>query len=99
MRNNLVFFDDKAILKAVDKGTRKALSKWGAYVRSDARRSLRNAKKNRPNSRPGEPPRLHTGELKRFLFFAYDLASKSVVVGPQKLTKLGSAPETLEYGE
>ncbi|MBQ4203257.1 MAG: hypothetical protein II655_06110 [Thermoguttaceae bacterium] len=49
MRNNLVFFDDKAILKAVDKGTRKALSKWGAYVRSDARRSLRNATKNRPN--------------------------------------------------
>lgn len=99
MRGNLVFFDDKAILRAVDKGTRKALSKWGAYVRSDARRSLRKATKKKPASRPGEPPRIHTGELKRFLFFAYDLGTKSVVVGPQRLAKIGSAPEALEYGK
>lgn len=50
-------------------------------------------------SLPGEPPRMRLGLLKRFLYFAYDSDSKSVVVGPAKLTQFpGEAPSVLEFG-
>lgn len=108
------FFDREKVLNAADRGTVKALSKWGAFVRQDARTSLRY--RDRP-SEPGKPPSAHKtmtraktnrkGEtkvqgvspLREFLFFAYDPGSKSVVAGPARLsTKLGNAPETLEHG-
>lgn len=49
-------------------------------------------------SNPGEPPRVRTGLLKKHLFFAYDPASKSLVVGPALLNKSSGAPATLENG-
>lgn len=50
-------------------------------------------------SKPGEPPRVVTGLLKKFLFFAYDAGSKSVVIGPARLNSAsGTAPATLERG-
>lgn len=50
-------------------------------------------------SRPGEPPRVRAGLLKRFLYYAFDSQSKSVVVGPAKLGgQTGDVPGVLEYG-
>lgn len=49
-------------------------------------------------SRPGEPPRGPTGLLKKHLFFSYDPATKSVVVGPALLNKSTGAPAVLEQG-
>ena len=90
------FFDTKKVQSAVDAGTRKVLSRFGAYVRRTARRSIR--KRKRP-SRPGAPPSSHTGLLKRFIFFGYDPSKKSVVIGPERLgNKGGDAPSLLEYG-
>jgi len=37
------------------------------------------------SSRPGQPPRVRKGLLKRMIFFNYDLTSRSVVIGPAKL--------------
>jgi len=89
------FFDKPAIMKQMDVARRKALSKAGAFVRRDARQSIR---KSRKSSEPGKPPRSHQGDLKRFLFFSYDPAAESVVVGPVRLTKIGAAPQVLEHG-
>ena len=90
------FLDRAAVQKLVDRRTRVALNHAGALVRKIARNSIR---PGRATSRPGQPPRSHTGLLKRFLFYAYDTARRSVVVGPARLnTGDGQAPARLEYG-
>ena len=74
-----VFFDKPAVDKAVDAGTKRALSKFGAYVRTRAKTSIR---KRKAISVPGNPPSSHTGHLKKLIYFGYDQAKRSVVVGP-----------------
>lgn len=124
-----MFFDRAAVVNAVDKVTRKALSKVGSFVMRGARSSIRPARRKslgemapqeranyeqwaarqkargfkpppRPlaSSKPGEPPRSITGLLRRNIFFAYDPARESVVIGPAMLNRGTQAPETLEYG-
>ena len=92
-----LFFDKKVVRDKVDAGTRRVLSKFGAYVRRTARQSIRKRKKI---SDPGSPPSSHTGLLKRFIFFGYDPRKRSVVIGPVRLTQngRGKAPALLEYG-
>lgn len=91
-----MFFDSPKVMAAVDKATRTVLSRFGAYVRTAARSSIRKRKKS---SAPGTPPSSHTGELKRFIFFGYDVHRRSVVIGPTRLNaKAGTAPEALEHG-
>lgn len=88
-----VQFNAKPVLSAKDRGTREALKKAGSFVRSDARRSMRERAKPAP---PGKPPRVVKGQLKQFLFFVVDRA-ESVTIGPIKLRQ-GGAPAILEYG-
>jgi len=94
-----VFFDSAKVLSAVDRATRRVLSRFGAFVRKTARDSIRPGK--RP-SRPGQPPKDRTGTLKRFIWFGYDPAAKTVVIGPAYLRRqsVGGdvAPGTLEHG-
>lgn len=73
------FFDRARVQSAVDAGTRKVLSRFGAYVRTRARSSLR---KRTAASAPGTPPSVHSGEIKKFLYFVFEPASKGVVIGP-----------------
>ena len=90
------FFDRRAVMNAVDRAERKVLSKFGAFVRTASRSSIRTRKRV---SRPGEPPSSHTGLLKRFIFFVYERQRHSVIVGPVRLNqKAGEAPSTLEFG-
>ncbi len=91
----LLFFDTKEVKSRVSEATRKILSKFGAFVRQTAKQSI---KTKTTTSKPGQPPHSHTGALKRFIFFGYDKAKESVVVGPTKLAKKGNAPEALEKG-
>lgn len=50
-------------------------------------------------SKPGEPPRVITGLLKKFTYFVFDPATQSVLVGPVKLhQKSDGVPEALEFG-
>ena len=90
-----LFFDSKAVIRQTDKATRRVLSKFGAFVRTRARSSIR--KRKRPSA-PGQPPSSHTGLLKRFIYFVLEPSRKSVVIGPTKLNKPGGIPEVLEYG-
>jgi hypothetical protein len=95
------FFDREAVIKAMDRATRKALSKAGAFVRTRARTSFR---KRRAISEPGSPPSDHGGPMKRLLFFSWDSEARSVVIGPVLFEGARSsgqrprAPEALEYG-
>ena len=90
------FFDRAAVLGAVDRATRKVLSRFGAFVRTTARSSIRRRKNI---SRPGQAPTSWTGLLKKFLFFSFDRASRSVVIGPVRLSESrGEAPPLLEHG-
>ena len=92
-----LFFDSPKVVRAVDKSTRRVLSRFGAFVRRSAKQSIRKRKKA---SAPGSPPSSHTGLLKRFIFFGYDRQKDSVVIGPIRLTdnNRGQAPSILEYG-
>lgn len=49
-------------------------------------------------SKPGEPPRMRLGLIKKFLFFSYDPQTRSVVIGPAILDRPTGAPEVLETG-
>lgn len=79
------FFDRQIVIDAVGKATAKNLSKAGSYIRTSARSSLRRRKSTSP---PGEPPSVHTKDrvatLKN-IWFVFEPANRSVVVGPLKL--------------
>ncbi len=92
-----MFFDTKRVRAKTDKATRRVLSKFGAFVRQTAKRSIRKRKKA---SQPGKPPSSHVGLLKRFIWFGYDVIRRSVVIGPVRLSQKGrgEAPSALEYG-
>lgn len=95
------FFDREVVMKAVDRATADALRKAGSLIRMNARRSMKKAGKDDPPAPPGSPPRARTGLLKKFVFYAYDQESKSVIVGPAFLSggrRNPTVPEILEYG-
>ena len=89
------FFDSAAVVKRLDAGTRRVLSKLGAFVRRRARSSMRKRKKP---SKPGAPPSVHQGQLKNLLFFSYDFQAKSVVVGPVPFRGPAVVPGLMEAG-
>jgi len=85
-------FDRQAVISAVETAERKALSRFGAFVRRSARSSIRKAK---GPSKPGKPPHSHVGLLKQFILFSYDRSRGSVIIGPALLTGHGSDPDRL----
>jgi hypothetical protein len=91
-----LFFDRAAVTSAADRGTRKVLSKFGAFVRQTARTSIR---KRKAVSEPGQPPSSHTGLLKRNIFFVFSPETRSVVIGPILLNQRTDAPRLLEHGD
>jgi len=95
IRIKKMFFDRPKVQRAVDAARQRVLSKAGAFVRKEARWSIKSRKKM--VSRPGHPPFSHVGLLKRFIFFGYDEYSDSVVVGPVGF-KRSNVPHVLEYG-
>ncbi|MCE5327898.1 MAG: hypothetical protein LLG01_15940 [Planctomycetaceae bacterium] len=89
-----MFFDRKAVAGAVDRATRKVLSKFGAFVRTTARSSIR---KRKAVAAPGNPPSSHVGLLRKLIYFGYDPSRRSVVIGPTPLHG-AEVPPLLEYG-
>lgn len=105
------FFDRKFVASEIGAANAKALSRHGAFVQRRARSSLRRRKRV---SLPGEPPSVHTdhpvASLKN-IWFAYDPARQSVVIGPLRLNlhsaiwgpegrtlTTGAVPGLLEHG-
>ncbi len=91
-----LFFDRAEVMRATSRAERRVLSRFGAFVRRSARSSIRKRKRI---SEPGNPPSSHTGLLRKFIFFAFDPNSQSVIIGPVRLNqKIGDAPAALEHG-
>lgn len=88
------FFDRKKVINAVDRVTRRVLSRFGAFVRRTAKQSIRKRKKSAAADRP---PSSHEGTLKRLIFFAYNRSRDSVVIGPTQSGR-GDVPRLLEEG-
>ena len=90
------FFDQKKIMRAVNKTERRQLMRVGGLTKTIARRSIR--KRKRKISAPGNPPFSKRGGLRKNIFFAYDEIRRAVVVGPVKLpSRLNYiAPKVLE---
>lgn len=97
------FFDRAAVVREVGRANAKALSKIGAFVRQRAKTSMRRRKAASP---PGTPPSVHSNDsvaTLRNIWFGYDRANQSVVIGPLKLNgqsvlSTGTVPELHEYG-
>jgi hypothetical protein len=87
------FFDRPGVMKQMDAATAAVLSKFGAFTMTAARQSIRT---RQDVSQPGAAPTNRVGTLKRFIFFVYDPALQSVVIGPESLG--GEAPAILEFG-
>lgn len=90
-----LFFDRVKVEREMDRATRKALSRFGAFVR---RRDQTSQRKRKGISPPGQPPYAHEGLLRKLTFFAYDPKTRSVVIGPVPIKAGSLVPETLEYG-
>lgn len=86
MRLNLSKFADgfKALVPRVRKAERKALARFGAFVRRRAKSSIRKGKKP---SVAGEPPRSHLELLRKGILFAVEdhHGAAGVIIGPAKL--------------
>lgn len=106
-----MFFDEKTIDRAVNKARVKGLSAAGAFVRTRAQglikkapyitrkpRGAKRVSRRRASSMPGSPPYSQTGMLKRWILFAYDRSSETVVIGPALLNRSNGAPRILEFG-
>ncbi len=92
------FFNTSKVLAATSKATRKVLSRFGAFVRQTAKRSMR---QKRGESKPGQPPHSHEKLIKRFMFFGFDFNKSAVVIGPALLKNADQQPrglEALEHG-
>jgi hypothetical protein len=94
MQIKTLFFDKPTVLRAVDKAKRAVLSKAGAFIRTTAKHSIRTKKGSTP---AGQPPHSHEGSLRRLIYFGYDPATDSVVIGPVGFKRTG-APHVLEFG-
>ena len=77
------FLDREAVMRRVDRATRRNMMRFGGRTRTIARRSLRRRKRT---SDPGQPPSIHTSgnQNLKFILFAYQSASQSILVGPLK---------------
>ncbi len=93
------FFDRDKVLKALDRASHKNLSRAGALVRTIAQRSMRYTTKWTAHAPAGKPPLAHKQNplLRKLLFFAFDAASKSVVIGPVR-SRRGVVPQLMEEG-
>lgn len=91
-----ISFRSTPIIAAVDRAKVRYVTRAGAFIRSDARRSIRKRKRPAP---PGRPPRSVKGTLKAFIKFAVDKRHPiNVVVGPELLASQRDSQKTLELG-
>jgi hypothetical protein len=109
-----LFFTSRGVRDSLDKGTRRALSKFGAFTRRTAKSSLKYKIGPAP---AGQPPHVHrsagytvkkkskgvtklqpASPLRELLFFSYDPVNKSVVIGPALGGSRSGAPRTQEEG-
>jgi hypothetical protein len=92
------FLDRPAVQRLMDRNTSRFMLRMGGFIRLTARRSIRRRK---AASRPGTPPTDRTGKLKRGIYFGFNPARRSVVIGPTRsggTVHGGRGPRALEEG-
>jgi hypothetical protein len=89
-----LFLDRPAIARYIDRKTLRVFKRFGAFVRLVAQRSMRRRKTASP---PGQPPSVHKGQLRKFIFFSLDERRKSVVIGPTLLRSDSPVPALHEH--
>jgi len=110
------FFDRESVIKAIGKANLKILKDFGRAVRKTAQKSLKYTDKtSTPGSPPsahktrqvrktsrstGKSRLRRVSLLREYILFSYDETSKTVVIGPSRLsgTSDPTAPERIEYG-
>jgi len=90
-----MFFNTRRVRDAVDRAKRRVLIRQGSYLRMVARHMIH---RRRGASRPGHPPHSHVGLLRDQIFYGYDRAAGSVVVGPRVFKASRDIPGLLEFG-
>lgn len=90
----------QVVIRAAQDAAEVIGKKFGAFVMTTARRSIRKPNKAGDPSPPGQPPRAQTKTLKSSIVFAYDPGQRAVFIGPRILPgRIGKdAPEALEKG-
>ncbi len=96
----------KAVTQKAEDAAQKVAKRFGAYVMTSAKQSIRkgtkkskrSGKTTQVHSKPGDPPKSQQGDLKRFIIFAWDPSTRSVVIGP-KLFQATDTLEALEHGK
>jgi hypothetical protein len=90
--------DTGKVQNKADKAAMRNTTRQAFRVMQISKESIQRGKKAKP-SKPGETPKSRTGWLKRGIRYAANAASRSVVIGPQKLAgKSGQAAAVLEHG-
>ena len=87
----------KRVTSRAAKARRRNMIAQGAFVRREARSSLRKRKRI---SRPGKPPSVHLASRSsvKNILFAYDRKTLTTVVGPVAFSNGTGAPRALEHG-
>ncbi len=88
------------VIRASQDAAEQIGKRFGAFVMTTARASIRKPNKAGDASPPGQPPRAATKVLKSSILFAYDPAQRAVFIGARLLPgRVGKdAPEALERG-
>lgn len=81
------------LVHMVDAKRERVFKRAGAYIRSDARHSIRVSKRN---SKPGQPPLAKRRTFKNSIWFKGDVVG--VVTGPVRQAPANSTPHILEVG-
>jgi hypothetical protein len=97
------FFDRPGVIAAINKTTHRYLNRFGYEVAREAKRLMVDAPPG-VYSPPGFAPFAHSGLLRKMIYWAFDVATRSLVVGPSALKDHYTpytnfmVPELLEYG-
>lgn len=81
----------KYVKQMTEQKQERAFKRVGAFIRADARQSIRVSIRN---SKPGEPPKAKSRKFKNSIAFAAD--KEGVVTGPIRVAPANSTPHILE---
>lgn len=109
-----LFFTAAGVRDQVDAATRRVLSKFGAFVRRRAKSSLKYKDGAAPPGQPphvhrttrftvragkkGAKKQQPASPLRELIYFSFEPATRSVVIGPALGGSRSGAPEKLEKG-
>jgi hypothetical protein len=88
----------KARMKKLSEMSKDERRLWKIRVEYAKRNGRPKPKRPLASSKPGEPPRMVLGYIRKFLYFAYEKAKRTVVIGPALINSPTGAPATLEKG-